>query len=96
VPGHFTASAFVLHPSGEALLLILHRKLGMWLQPGGHLESSDVDHLGAARREVAEETGVSRLALRDELFDVASPPTNTLISARSFWRRAQNSGRRKR
>ena len=35
-PGHFTASAFVLSPRRDQLLLILHKKLGLWLQPGGH------------------------------------------------------------
>jgi 8-oxo-dGTP pyrophosphatase MutT (NUDIX family) len=55
VPGHFTASAFVLSPERDALLLILHKKLGLWLQPGGHVEASDASLLEAARREVAEE-----------------------------------------
>jgi 8-oxo-dGTP pyrophosphatase MutT (NUDIX family) len=57
VPGHFTASAFVLSPRRE-LLLVHHKKLGRWLQPGGHLEPGDADLLAAARREVVEETGL--------------------------------------
>jgi 8-oxo-dGTP pyrophosphatase MutT (NUDIX family) len=57
VPGHFTASAFVLSPERDALLLILHKKLGLWLQPGGHVEASDPTLAFAARREVAEEVG---------------------------------------
>jgi 8-oxo-dGTP pyrophosphatase MutT (NUDIX family) len=57
LPGHFTASAFVLAPERDALLLILHRKLGLWLQPGGHVEPSDPSLAAAARREVAEEVG---------------------------------------
>ncbi len=63
VPGHFTASAFILSPEGDALLLIHHRKLGRWLQPGGHVEPSDADLLAAARREAAEEVGRSDLTL---------------------------------
>ena len=59
VPGHFTASAFVLSPDEEKLLLILHGKLGLWLQPGGHIDPDDADVHAAARREVVEETGIA-------------------------------------
>jgi 8-oxo-dGTP pyrophosphatase MutT (NUDIX family) len=62
-PGHFTASAFVIAPDGDALLLIQHPKLGRWLQPGGHVEQGDADLLAAARREVAEEVGLRDLPL---------------------------------
>lgn len=54
-PGHFTASAFVLSPARDSVLLIHHRKLVRWLQPGGHIEASDRDVVAAARREVTEE-----------------------------------------
>jgi 8-oxo-dGTP pyrophosphatase MutT (NUDIX family) len=63
VPGHFTASGFVLAPQRDALVLVHHRKLDRWLQPGGHLEASDADILAAARREVLEETGLADLEL---------------------------------
>ncbi len=43
------------------LLLIHHGKLDRWLQPGGHIDPSDVDVISAARREVAEETGLTHL-----------------------------------
>lgn len=61
VPGHFTASAFVLSPDATALLLIFHRRLGHWLQPGGHLEAGDASVVAAARREVREESGLVAL-----------------------------------
>lgn len=59
IPGHFTASAFVLSHDSTRLMLILHSKLGLWLQPGGHVEHDDIDLAAAARREVIEETGLS-------------------------------------
>ena len=60
-PGHFTASAFVLSPDRSELMLIHHRKLGIWVQPGGHIDSIDPDLESAARREVAEEVGLREL-----------------------------------
>jgi len=70
-PGHFTASAFVLSPDRESVLLIHHSKLQRWLQPGGHIEPHDADVVAAALREVQEECGLSDLApLGDGLFDV--------------------------
>ncbi|MBT8208639.1 MAG: NUDIX hydrolase [Acidimicrobiia bacterium] len=74
-PGHITASGFVLSPDASALLLIHHRRLGMWLQPGGHVDPVDVDVLAAARREVAEETAVSELVLETPgIFDLDVHP----------------------
>ncbi|TPV96000.1 MAG: NUDIX domain-containing protein [Myxococcales bacterium FL481] len=58
VPGHFTASAFVLSPDRTHFLLIFHDKLERWLQPGGHVEPTDRGLESAARREVEEETGL--------------------------------------
>ena len=69
-PGHFTASAFVLSPDHRELVLIHHKKLGIWVQPGGHLEASDADVQAAARREVLEEVGLADL----EPFAVGSSP----------------------
>lgn len=74
-PGHFTASAFVLSPDRQELVLIHHKKLGIWVQPGGHVEPVDEDLIGAARREVEEEVGLAELEPlsspgRSPLFDV--------------------------
>lgn len=70
-PGHFTASAFVLCPEGRRLLMVHHKKLGRWLQPGGHVEPSDPSLRDAAEREAKEETGVSSLEpLGAGIFDV--------------------------
>lgn len=69
-PGHFTASGFVLNSARDSLLLIRHKKLGLWLQPGGHIEEGDADFLAAVRREVREETGLCNLRLMERLYDV--------------------------
>lgn len=61
-PGHITASAFVIHPRRSAAALVNHRKIGRWLQPGGHVEPDDSDIESAARREVSEEIGIADLA----------------------------------
>ncbi len=56
-PSHVTASAAVLSPDGLLTCLVLHRRLGLWVQPGGHLEADDMTLPLAAAREVEEETG---------------------------------------
>lgn len=53
---HFTASVLVEN-RGEFLLLY-HRKLDMWLYPGGHVEP-DEEPQDAASRELAEEAGIT-------------------------------------
>jgi 8-oxo-dGTP pyrophosphatase MutT (NUDIX family) len=58
-PSHVTASAIVLSPDARRTCLVLHRRIGLWCQPGGHLESVDHTMAAAAAREVAEETGLS-------------------------------------
>ncbi|MEU7701480.1 NUDIX hydrolase [Streptomyces sp. NPDC015492] len=61
--GHLTSSALVLDPGRGRVLLTLHRKLGMWLQMGGHCEEGDATVEAAALREAAEESGIPGLTL---------------------------------
>jgi 8-oxo-dGTP pyrophosphatase MutT (NUDIX family) len=61
-PGHVTTSAFILEPRGERILLIHHRSLDRWLQPGGHYEAPE-DLAGSALREAVEETGMEGLVI---------------------------------
>ena len=74
VPGHFTASGFVVSPDGSSLLLIHHRRLDRWLQPGGHIDPDDISPITAAAREVAEETGVSVVPILSDLIDLDIHP----------------------
>ncbi len=57
--GHFTASAFVIAKSTNTIIMVHHNALKKYLQPGGHIEESDLNPLEAAKRELYEETGIS-------------------------------------
>lgn len=57
--GHLTASAWVLDRSHTHAAMIHHRKLGRWLQPGGHIDDEDPSWATAAQREVTEEVGLA-------------------------------------
>jgi adenosylhomocysteinase len=59
--GHVTASAFVYNVRKKKFLLIFHKALQKWIQPGGHIEKSDLDLASAAKREVLEETGLKNI-----------------------------------
>ncbi|OEV05914.1 NUDIX hydrolase [Streptomyces oceani] len=61
--GHLTASALVVDPVRQRVLLTLHRKLRMWLQTGGHCEAHDETATAAALREAEEESGITGLTL---------------------------------
>lgn len=57
-PAHLTASALILDEAGDRVLLVLHGRVGRWLQTGGHVEASDADLASAALREAQEESGL--------------------------------------
>ena len=61
--GHLTGSALVVARTGDKVLLLHHRKLDRWLQPGGHAEPGESSGEVVALREAREETGLEDLAL---------------------------------
>ena len=68
--GHITGSAWLVNEAGTHVLLTHHRKLGMWLQLGGHADGNP-DILDAALREATEESGLSRIEpVSTEIFDL--------------------------
>lgn len=54
---HFCVSVFVYDRESKKFLLVKHKKMGTWVQPGGHIELNE-DPEEASIREVFEETGI--------------------------------------
>ena len=67
--GHITGSAWLVDIAGDRVLLAHHRKLGRWLQPGGHSDG-DPDTVAVALREAREESGLKVRALDEAIFDI--------------------------
>jgi len=70
IPGHVTASAWIVDPLRTRVLLTHHRKLGKWLQLGGHVDG-DRDVRRSALREATEESGLRSLRFVDgAIYDI--------------------------
>ena len=67
--GHLTGSAWLVSADGRRVLLTHHRKLGLWLQLGGHADG-DTDLARVALREAEEESGLTDLSVEPEIFDL--------------------------
>lgn len=67
--GHFTASCWLVDRSGDRVLLTHHKKLGAWLQLGGHADGEH-DLRVAALKEAQEESGLVDLRIEDGIFDI--------------------------
>jgi ADP-ribose pyrophosphatase YjhB (NUDIX family) len=82
---HLTASGFVLQ--GNSILLIKHRYLKVWLQPGGHIDFGE-HPCDAAQREVLEETGWHTALLGDDVpidIDIHLIPENPIKAEPEHW-----------
>lgn len=69
VEGHLTGSALVVDHTGERVLLLHHRKLERWLQPGGHTDG-EANLAATALREASEETGIVGLRVALPAIDI--------------------------
>jgi len=68
--GHITASAWIVDADRTHALLTHHRKLGRWLQLGGHVDG-ERDTRAAALREAREESGLLEIVpLTVGIYDV--------------------------
>ena len=61
--GHLTGSAITVSFDGTRVLLLHHRKLDRWLQPGGHGDPGETTGEEVALREALEESGIRGLTL---------------------------------
>jgi ADP-ribose pyrophosphatase YjhB (NUDIX family) len=60
---HVTASALLVRPADQTVLLTLHAVNKRWAQLGGHLEPHDESLAAAVLREAHEESGVAEMTL---------------------------------
>jgi 8-oxo-dGTP pyrophosphatase MutT (NUDIX family) len=67
--GHVTGSAWIVNKQGTHVLMMHHKKLDKWFQPGGHCDG-DPDVMAVAAKEAFEETGIEVRLLTPAVFDV--------------------------
>ncbi|MDR1391342.1 MAG: NUDIX hydrolase [Holosporales bacterium] len=68
--GHFTSSCWLENYDSTKFLMTLHKKLGFWLQLGGHADG-DSDLIRVSLKEAREESGLKNIKLlSNEIFDI--------------------------
>ena len=91
--GHVTGSAWLVSPDGRQVLLTHHKKLGRWLQLGGHSDG-EPNTLLVSQREAEEESGLKVQPLDESIFDIdiheiparADEPTHLHFDVRFLFR----------
>ena len=78
-PKHLVVYFVPVDAAGRCLLLGDHRKSGLWLPPGGHVEDGE-DPREAVAREAEEELGIVASSVDDLPFFLTVTPTNDAIS----------------
>jgi len=90
-----TAGGCLIHD--HKVLLIKHRKLGVWLCPGGHIEPNELPHQ-AAEREFWEETGMKvkakQFGLKIDILAIDNQQLPLPISHNLHWISQENYHRR--
>jgi 8-oxo-dGTP pyrophosphatase MutT (NUDIX family) len=70
IDGHITGSALITDSTLKKVLLIHHKALNKWFQPGGHSDGQ-TNTFEVALREVEEETGIVNFLQKDpNIFDI--------------------------
>ncbi|WP_341749260.1 NUDIX hydrolase [Candidatus Tisiphia endosymbiont of Sialis lutaria] len=86
--GHFTSSGFLLNSSKTKFLLMHHRKLGKWLQPGGHCDGNN-DLLAVAIKEAQEESGILDIEpVSKQIYDIDVHFIPTIVNSGEFGARS--------
>jgi 8-oxo-dGTP pyrophosphatase MutT (NUDIX family) len=67
--GHITGSAWIVDREYSQTVLLFHKKLNKWVQPGGHCDG-ETDVLSVALREAQEETGLQSTPATGGIFDI--------------------------
>ncbi len=81
---HFSASAWVVNPDRNRVLMIYHNIYRSWAWPGGHADGEE-DLLAVAMREVREETGIVELkSAHDGLFSLEILPVEPHMKRGAF------------
>lgn len=70
-PGHITTAGFVVNKERTHCVLMHHKKLDKWIQPGGHVDDYTLLPEDNALKEVIEETGLTSVKKLNEIHTIS-------------------------